>query len=173
LSGRVTLPDQIGFVPESRREEALIDDFSLAENLALEGAGERTGVIDWSSVEMDAETVVADFDVRTPGIHTSPGKLSGGNQQRFVLGRELRNNPLLLVLENPTQGLDVNASVFVHERMRRARSEGAGVVFYSSDLDELAMLADRVVVVSARGLVHVAADRNAIGRALLGTDAAR
>jgi general nucleoside transport system ATP-binding protein len=173
LSGRVTLPDQIGFVPESRREEALIDDFSLAENLALEGAGERTGVIDWSSVEMDAKTVVAEFDVRTPGIDTSPGKLSGGNQQRFVLGRELRNNPLLLVLENPTQGLDVNASVFVHERMRRARSEGAGVVFYSSDLDELAMLADRVVVVSARGLVHVAADRNAIGRALLGTDAAR
>lgn len=169
-SGTVALPDKIGFVPENRREEALINDFSLAENLALAGAGQRRGRLNWNAIQVDTESVVSAFDVRTPGIDTSPEKLSGGNQQRFVLGRELREAPPLLVLENPTQGLDVNASAFVHEQMRRARSEGASIVFYSSDLDELAQLSDRVLVISGRRVVPVAADRDVIGRALLSAE---
>jgi simple sugar transport system ATP-binding protein len=72
------------------------------------------------------------------------------------------------VLENPTQGLDVNASAFVHEQIRHARTNGAAVVFYSSDLDELADLSDRVIVVSGETLIEVGPDRDAIGRALLG-----
>ena len=124
----------------------------------------------WSSIENETREVVSLFDVRTPDTAASPAKLSGGNQQRFVLGRELRNRPLLLVLENPTQGLDVNASVFVHERIREARNDGAAVIFYSSDLDELAQLSDRVLVISGSGLIEVPADRDAIGRALLGAE---
>jgi general nucleoside transport system ATP-binding protein len=170
LSGATKLPDKIGFVPENRREEALIEDFSLAENIALANAGSREGLMPWSSIEDETRDVISAFDVRTPDIATSPAKLSGGNQQRFVLGRELRNGPLLLVLENPTQGLDVNASVFVHERIREARNHGAAVVFYSSDLDELAQLSDRVLVFSGSGLIEVPADRNAIGHALLGAE---
>ena len=169
-SGTTKLPDEIGFVPENRREEALIEDFSLAENIALTGAGRRQGLMPWSSIENETRDVVSLFDVRTPDTAASPAKLSGGNQQRFVLGRELRNRPLLLVLENPTQGLDVNASVFVHERIREARNDGAAVIFYSSDLDELAQLSDRVLVISGSGLIEVPADRDAIGRALLGAE---
>ena len=169
-SGTTKLPHEIGFVPENRREEALIEDFSLAENIALTGAGRRQGLMPWSSIEDETRDVISAFDVRTPDTATSPAKLSGGNQQRFVLGRELRKRPLLLVLENPTQGLDVNASVFIHERIREARNDGAGVVFYSSDLDELAELSDRVLVFSGAGLIEVPADRGAIGRALLGAE---
>lgn len=170
VSGNVVIPEKIGFVPENRREDALIADFSLAENVALSQAGTRRGLMQWTSIESDTSQVVSEFDVRTPSIHTSPDSLSGGNQQRFVLGRELRSNPALLILENPTQGLDVNAAAFIHEQMRRARSNGASIVFYSSDLDELADLSDRVLVFSGQSLKPVAADRDAIGRALLSSE---
>lgn len=171
VSGGLQLPRRIGFVPENRRDDALIEDFSLAENFALAGAGERRGVIQWSSIEAETRDVISRFDVRTASIESRPSALSGGNQQRFVLGRELRYEPRLLVLENPTQGLDVNATAFVHSRIRDARNSGAAVVFYSSDLDELAELSDRVVVLSG-GLNDVPADRTAIGRALLGAEMA-
>ena len=170
VSGEVKLPQEIGFVPENRRDEALIEDFSLAENFALAGAGRRQGLMQWHAMEADTRDVISVFDVRTPGTAAFPAKLSGGNQQRFVLGRELIKRPDLLVLENPTQGLDVNASVFVHERIRRARNDGAAVVFYSSDVDELASLSDRVVVVSGSSLTEVSADRDEIGRALLSVE---
>lgn len=170
LSGEIELPERIGFVPENRKDEALIPDFSLVENLALGDLSSRRGVMDWSAIADDTGEVIRSFDVRTPGVQASPSKLSGGNQQRFVLGRELRGNPPLLVLENPTQGLDLNATHFVHERLREARDNGAAVVFYSSDLDELADLSDRVLVVSRDVLTSVSPDRDSIGRALLGTD---
>lgn len=170
VSGEVKLPQKIGFVPENRGEEGLIEDFSLAENLALAGAGRRRGLIQWSSMEAATRDVISVFDVRTPDTAGSTAKLSGGNQQRFVLGRELIQAPDLLVLENPTQGLDVNASLFVHERIRRARNDGAAVVFYSSDVDELAQLSDRVVVISGSSLTEVPPDRGEIGRALLGAE---
>ena len=169
VSGQVTLPGRIGFVPENRKDEALIQDFSLPENLVLADAGSRHGLLRWNSFRRETREVISDFDVRTPDIEASPSQLSGGNQQRFVLGRELRDNPPLIVLENPTQGLDLNATEFIHERLREARNDGSAVVFYSSDLDELADLSHRVLIVSRSSVISVAPDREDIGRALLGT----
>jgi simple sugar transport system ATP-binding protein len=171
ISGQVTLPSSIGFVPENRRDEALIGDFSLAENFALGSIAHRRGVMDWEMVAHDTEQVLSRFDVRTTGIDASPDQLSGGNQQRFVLGRELHSDPQILVLENPTQGLDLNATSFVHERLRQSRNAGAAVVFYSSDLDELAELSDYVLVVSGAGIIRVDPNRAEIGKVLLGTRA--
>jgi general nucleoside transport system ATP-binding protein len=168
ITGNVTRPLHIGFVPENRQEEALIGDFTLTENLALASAGERHGLMNWTELEKQTAAMVAEFDVRTTGPDQLPTSLSGGNQQRFVLGRELRNNPALLVLENPTQGLDLNAAVFIHARMRQARNNGAAVVFYSSDLDELAELSDRVLVISRSEIRTVEPNRTEIGNALLG-----
>ena len=168
-SGQVMLPSSMGFVPENRREEALIGDFSLSENFALGSIAQRSGLIEWDSVGHDAEQVISGFDVRTTGIDASHDQLSGGNQQRFVLGRELYGNPQMLILENPTQGLDLNATSFIHERLRQSRNAGAAVVFYSSDLDELVELSDRVLIVSGAGVRQVAPDRAEIGKALLGT----
>lgn len=158
----------VGFVPENRQEEALIPDFSLTENVALKNAGDRRGLIDWEKLHESTGEIIRHFDVHTSGSSDRTRNLSGGNQQRFVLGRELSDDPSLLVLENPTQGLDVSAAAAVHERMRAARDKGTAIVFYSSDLDELADLSDRVFVLGAGAVAITSPDREEIGRALLG-----
>ena len=168
-AGSAALPAKVGFVPENRRDEALIEEFNLTENVALAGAGNRSGTIDWNVVENQTAEIISKFNVVAPGQSVSPASLSGGNQQRFVLGRELIDEPELIVLENPTQGLDVNAAAFVHSELRQARDRGAGVIFYSSDLEELVALSDRVIVVTADGVQSVRPDKNEIGQALLGT----
>ena len=169
VSGHVILPERIGFVPENRHEEALIPDFTLVENLALANAAQRHGILDWEKLRQETLSVMQQYRVHSSGIEATPRQLSGGNQQRFVLGRELRRSPQLLVLENPTQGLDIGASAFIHDQVRAAREGGAAIVVYSSDLDELVSLADRVIIASVKGLVEVAVNRDAIGNALLGT----
>jgi simple sugar transport system ATP-binding protein len=94
--------------------------------------------------------------------------LSGGNQQKLVLARELRGEVRAVVVENPTRGLDIRATADVHRRLRAARDAGAAVVFHSSDLDEVLALADRIVVLHAGCLHEPPPDRDAIGRAMLG-----
>jgi simple sugar transport system ATP-binding protein len=168
FEGVINQPSRVGFVPENRQEEALISEFTLTENLALASAGERRGLMNWRELAAQASTVIDEFSVHTKGPDQHPAQLSGGNQQRFVLGRELRSNPLLLVLENPTQGLDLNAAAFIHSRMKVARDSGSAIVFYSSDLDELADVSDRVLVISRSGITEVEPDRIRIGNALLG-----
>lgn len=161
------LPMKTGFVPENRQDDALIQSFTLTENLALTNAAERKGILHWSAIEEAARQIIEMFSVKAPGVDARPDELSGGNQQRFVLARELHGNPDLLVLENPTQGLDLNATAFVHDQMRAATDRGAAVIFYSSDLDELAAVSDRVVVVSENRATEVPAIRDNIGSALL------
>ncbi|HEX2723327.1 MAG TPA: ATP-binding cassette domain-containing protein [Gemmatimonadaceae bacterium] len=173
LAGRVITtpavnpPRNVGFVPENRLDEALIPAMTLVENVALKNAGERRGLIDWSDMESLTEEIIRDFDVRADGPHANAENLSGGNQQRFVLGRELSGSPPMLILENPTQGLDINAAATVHEGIRAARGAGTAVVFYSSDLDELALVADRVIVIGRQSIMTSAPDRDQIGRFLL------
>jgi simple sugar transport system ATP-binding protein len=94
--------------------------------------------------------------------------LSGGNQQRFVLARELESRPALLVAENPTRGLDLQASAAIRERLIGAAAAGAAVVLYSSDLDEVLSLATRVLVAYQGQIREVAGDRNAVARAMVG-----
>ena len=168
-TGHVEAPGLIGFVPENRQEEALVPDFSLTENVALKDAGKRTGLLEWLQIRDKTTRMVSAFDVHTPGIQTPARNLSGGNQQRFVLARELYDGPPLLVLENPTQGLDINATAAIHSRMRATRDEGTAVVFYSSDLDELAEVADRVLVMGSTHVTFCEPDRNIIGAHLLGS----
>lgn len=166
-SGDVIRPTSIGFVPEDRAQDSLIPDFSLTENMALRNLGLRSGRIQWTDIAERALAVISNFDVRTPDVSTHAAALSGGNQQKFVLGRELIDNPELLILENPTQGLDVHAASAIHDNIRAARNGGTAVVVYSSDLDELADLSDRVIVVSRGGIRATAPDRDLIGKTLL------
>jgi ABC-type uncharacterized transport systems, ATPase components len=166
-SGEVVRPDSVGFVPEDRSRDSVILEFSLTENMALRNLAARSGQMHWSNLKSLTDRVIADYDVRTSGAEASMSELSGGNQQKFVLGRELSDNPQLLVLENPTQGLDVHAAAAVHDRILSIRDQGAGVVIYSSDLDELATLSDRVIVISAETITVTEPDRDAIGKALL------
>jgi simple sugar transport system ATP-binding protein len=166
-SGQVIRPDSVGFVPEDRSQDSVIAEFSLTENMALRNLAARSGRIHWSTMESLTDTVIADYDIRTSGTRASMSELSGGNQQKFVLGRELSDNPRLVVLENPTQGLDVHAAAAIHDRILSIRDQGTAVVIYSSDLDELAAVSDRVIVMSAKSFTITEPDRDLIGRALL------
>ncbi|MGV3708572.1 MAG: ABC transporter ATP-binding protein [Gemmatimonas sp.] len=171
-SGEALLPDGVGFVPEDRHADALLLDRSLVENVALRDAGARRGRMPWSLFAESARTIIAQFDVRASGADAEARTLSGGNQQKLVLGRELADHPDALIVENPTRGLDFRATAAVHASLREARDAGTAVVVYSSDLDEVLALANRVVVVYAGRLTEVALTapdaRAAIGRAMLG-----
>ena len=178
-AGRIQRPAQVGFVPEDRHRDAVLLDRSLTDNAALRDAGPRRGRISWRTVREGTHTLMRDFDVRAPGTEAVMRTLSGGNQQKFVLAREM-TPPIVqesaspvgaaaLVVENPTRGLDVRATEEVHARLRTARDDGAAVLVYSSDLDEVLALADRVVVLHAGQVHEVPADRDLIGRTMLGT----
>jgi simple sugar transport system ATP-binding protein len=109
------------------------------------------------------------FDIRASGTESTVRALSGGNQQKLVLARELDGSPELLVAENPTRGLDLRATAAVHERLRAARDAGMAIVMYSSDIDELLQLADRTFAMFAGTLIRVAPDRHAVGQGMLGS----
>jgi simple sugar transport system ATP-binding protein len=112
---------------------------------------------------------MARFDVRAAGPAATGRELSGGNQQKLVLGRELAERPAMVVAENPTRGLDIRATAAVQDQLRAARDAGSAVVLYSSDLEEVLALADRVLVVHAGEVAAVQApNRESVGRAMLG-----
>lgn len=173
-SGRLVRPPAVGFVPEDRHRDALLLDRPLMENVALRGAGARRGTIDWSAMASRTAALLEQYDVRANGARTRMRTLSGGNQQKLVLARELEAvdeaavTPQAIVAENPTRGLDVRATADVHARLRAARDRGAAVVVYSSDLDEILALASRVLVVYAGTVREVPPDRDAAGRAMIG-----
>jgi general nucleoside transport system ATP-binding protein len=168
-AGRLTRPAVVGFIPEDRHEDALVLEFSLAENVALRGLGGRRGRMNWPAIRRRTAELMREFDVRAPGVAVSARTLSGGNQQRLVLARELDGGPPLLVAENPTRGLDVRSTAQVQQRLRAASEAGTAVVLYSSDLDEVLALATRVLVVHAGTVREVPWEqRDLIGRAMLG-----
>jgi simple sugar transport system ATP-binding protein len=172
-SGQLTRPALVGFVPEDRHHDAVLLDRSLAETIALRGAGKRRGRLAWSTLHAHTVDLMRAFDVRAENTEMTVRALSGGNQQKLVLARELASSidgpaPDALVVENPTRGLDVRATAEVHRRLREACAGGAAVVMYSSDLDEALGLATRVLVLYEGTVREMPIDRDAIGRALLG-----
>ena len=169
-TGRVQRPARVGFVPEDRHRDALLLDAPLFENAALRGAGARRGRMPWAALRAHTSALLARHDVRAPHAAVPARTLSGGKQQKFVLGRELADEPEALVVENPSRGLDFKATAAVQAALRAARDGGTAVVVYSSDLDEVLLLADRVVVMYAGQLTEVARTREAAGRAMLGSE---
>lgn len=168
-SGTVHLPHAVAFIPEDRHRHAMALDMSLVENVALRGLSERRGRMGWRALHDATRELIARFDVRTPGPLALARELSGGNQQKLILGRELSDHPEMIVAENPTRGLDIRATAAVQNHLRVARNAGSAVVLYSSDLDEVLSLADRLMVVHAGRVVHVEhPTRVTVGRAMLG-----
>jgi simple sugar transport system ATP-binding protein len=141
---------------------------SLTENYALKGAGTRRGTIRWREMASAAREIVREFDVRAESVDVLASALSGGNQQRFILGRELHGLPSAVVVENPTRGLDVRASMYVRERLLHACAQGAAIVMHSSDLDEILAIAHRVLVVYVGDVRELPVDADLVGRAMLG-----
>jgi general nucleoside transport system ATP-binding protein len=145
-----TLESGVGFVPESAISMALIGGMTVEENFALASLGryERRGglALDWTQVREDIEGSLQHVGLVLPGPKTRVGTLSGGNVQRFAVARELARRPRLLIALYPTRGLDVPTAAIVQEQLVRIRAEGAGVLLFSHDLNELLSLSDRLLV---------------------------
>ena len=140
----------IAFIPESRELDGVIGSFSIAENLILdlhEQEPYSKGInLSAKVMQAEAEKRVSEFDIRTQSIMDSVSTLSGGNKQKVVIARELSRPIKVLVASQPTRGLDVGSIEFVHERILAERDAGRGVILFSTELDEVMALADRIAV---------------------------
>ena len=140
----------LGHVPEDRQRRGLVLEFSIAENLAIHDFGSppasRFGWLYPRRLLERATQLIREFDVRGGGPETKAGALSGGNQQKVVLAREIDRDPKVLIAAQPTRGLDVGAIEFVHRRIVEERDEGRGVLLVSLELEEILSLSDRVLV---------------------------
>lgn len=159
IDGAPIKSTSVSHIPDDRQKYAIVPEFSVAENYLLGRQRDdqfcRTMVIDKHAIGSFAESCIRQFGVRLRNqsqlIHT----LSGGNQQRVVLGRELSKRALLIVANQPTRGLDIGAIEFVRNAIIDERNSGKAIILISSDLDELMMLADRIAVMHAGRIVHV------------------
>ena len=149
-SSRECLDAGVGHIPEDRQRRGLVLDFSLAENIALhdyrEEPDSKWGWLYPKRLIARAGRLLKEFDVRGGGPKTPAGSLSGGNQQKVILAREISRNPQILVAAQPTRGLDVGAIEFVHRRLVAERDEGRAILLVSFELDEILSLADRILV---------------------------
>ena len=176
-SGKLEIPEHVGFIPQDRTREGLAADFDLTENVALALHRDpkfRLGpLLRWSLIELHTTKIRSRFNVRSSAGQTLARELSGGNQQRLVVGRELSQLPELLIAENPTRGLDFTATAFVREELKRlAHDTAAGVVLISTDLDEILEVADRVFVILRGKLTPVPSvhdSRETVGAMMLGS----
>ena len=161
LRGRRTVAGPIGFVPEDRSTEGLIPELTLTENVVLGSRPDdpwiRRGRIDWRTARSRTATLLREFEIAASDPDARAAALSGGNQQRLLVARELARVPRVVVAENPTRGLDLRAVAGIHARLRAAASSGAAVLVYSSDLDEVLILAQRVLVAFRGVLIEVPA----------------
>ncbi len=157
-------------IPQDRRREGLVEAWSIVENVALgdqRRAFRKGASFDRVAAKARAERVIAEFDVRTPSALTAAGALSGGNQQKVVVGRALAGEPRLVLAYQPTRGIDVGAAALVQSRLIEARNRGAGVLWISFELDELFACADRILVMY-RGAIAGEFARGAFDRARIG-----
>jgi len=177
LSIRQRIETKLAHIPEDRHKHGLILDYTVQENLILKNyyhePYSNNGLMDWDAVFVHAEKVIEDFDVRSgQGAEASARSLSGGNQQKAIVGREIDGNPDLLIAVQPTRGLDVGAIEYIHQRLLEQRDQGKAVLLVSLELDEILDLSDRIAVIyngELVGMVNAAeTDENEIGLMMAG-----
>lgn len=172
--GTIQVGNPVAFIPEDRTTEGLIQEFSLADNLML-GFGARApwvhhGILDRDLCRRMTADIITAYHVQTTGPLAPAASLSGGNQQRFMLGRALALEPSVVLAEQPVRGLDVQAGRAVYGQLRSAATRGAAVLLHSSDLDELFTWCDRLIVLAGGRLLTPApgSSREEIGWMMLG-----
>jgi ABC-type uncharacterized transport system ATPase subunit len=155
----------IGYIPEDRHRQGLLLTQPLWANRILgyqtREPTARGAWLDIAGAKQDTQRIVDEFDVRTPGIDVAAAALSGGNQQKLVVGRELSGDPVLLIASHPTRGVDVGAQALIWDEIKRARARGLAVLLISADLDELIGLSDTIKVM-LRGRLVADADPNTV-----------
>ncbi len=174
-SPREILDAGLGHVPEDRHRDGLVLSMSVADNLVLNTPRRapfaRRGTRQLAAVNDNARDLVQRFDIRTTGIDATAGSLSGGNQQKVIVARELSRPLVAFMASQPTRGLDVGSIEYVHRQIVAERNAGRGVLIISSELDEVLALGDRIAVMYAgriTGLVDFSTSREEIGLLMAG-----
>ena len=161
----------VGHIPEDREKHGIIAAYSVAENSVLNRYHRKPfssrGIMRREVIYEHAQSVVEEFDVRTPSVAVAVSSLSGGNKQKLIVGREFSENIKLLVAAQPTRGIDIGAIEFIHRRIVEQRDKGAAVLLVSAELDEILGLADRVAVLYDGKLMGVL-DANVANRERVG-----
>jgi general nucleoside transport system ATP-binding protein len=141
----------LSYIPEERMRDGMIKEFTVAENLILREHGQkpyaRAGFFDFRAISQRSKELIQSFNVKTPSQETPVKNLSGGNIQKLLLARELSRNPRVVIASQPTRGLDIGATEYVHSRLLEQRSEGTAILLISEDLDEILALSDRIAVI--------------------------
>lgn len=166
----------VAYVPEDRYRDAILPTASITENLMLgtqrDASVKKGPLIDWRAAQQRAEDAVTAFSVRASGIGALVGALSGGNIQRVILARAFAHKPRLLILHNPTRGLDIRSTQFVYEQVEAVAKTGCAVLLISEDLDEVIAQSDRVLALYSGGITgewsHSEAEPYEIGRSMTG-----
>jgi simple sugar transport system ATP-binding protein len=169
----------IAHIPEDRQAAGLIANFTVAENMVLDQyyapPFAKGPQVDWARVNQISAKLVHDFDIRTPSVFAQAGHLSGGNQQKLIVARELARDTKCVIAGQPTRGLDVGSIEYIHKRLIAARDEGDGVLLISAELDEILALSDRILVMFKGRIVAEytadTADKAQIGLAMAGVAA--
>jgi simple sugar transport system ATP-binding protein len=171
----------IAFIPEDRRGTGLVLNYSVADNLIL--GRQRNPKFAWRELVLRllairewARRLVKEFDIRTPSIETAARNLSGGNQQKIIVAREMASRPKVLLAAQPTRGVDIGAIEFIHRRIVAERDEGAAVLLVSAELDEIRSLSDRIAVIYEGKIVSIEpgdAPEERLGLLMTGGGAAR
>ena len=130
--------------------DGVIQEFSVAENIILQDhvrpPFSKSSFLDFKAIARRSQDLVREFRIKTPGIDTPIKNLSGGNIQKVILARELSNNPTVLIAAQPTRGVDIGATEYIHQRLLDQRSQGTAILLISEDLDEILALSDRIAV---------------------------
>lgn len=147
-SPKTFIQKKIAYVPADRNHVGSVGDFPLYENWILRNdhPPRRAGFLSYSTIRRETARAMADFDVRARGVEDRTADLSGGNLQKFIMARSLKDAPQVLICAYPTRGLDIKATYFIQEKIQEAKNNGCGVLLLSGDFDELFALSDRLVV---------------------------
>ncbi len=167
----------LGHIPEDRQKRGLVMESSLFNNIAIKEfyhpPFSKRGILDADYLEQYAQDVITQFDVRSgEGIYSLAGKLSGGNQQKLIVGREVVSDPELLIAVQPTRGLDVGAIEYIHSQLVAHRDKGHAVLLISFELDEIFNLSDRIAVMYSGEIIDIVkpeeTDEGAVGLMMAG-----
>ncbi len=147
----------VGYIPEDRHKRGLVLDFSVCENLILKDYYKepfrKKVFFDFNTINKHADHMISKYSIKTPGRHAEAKKLSGGNQQKVVVAREIYKSPKLLIAVQPTRGVDIGASEFIHQEIIKAKEQGTAVLLISTELSEINLLSDRIAVIYKGSIV--------------------
>jgi general nucleoside transport system ATP-binding protein len=159
LAPRKVTETGLAHIPQDRHKHGLVLDFPIGENMVLQtyykSPFSKNGILNYKEIYQKAEKLITEYDVRTPSTRTMARALSGGNQQKAIIGREVDRDPDLLIAAQPTRGLDVGAIEFIHKKLIEQRDHGKAVLLISFELDEVMNISDRIAVIYEGEIVAV------------------